>query len=282
MIIRFLIIMLCTLSVLPLAAQNLTYNRVFSWTNNTWTPDGVLTNSYKFDTTNPSATDISFNFTTNGLQFNPTPVLHPTVTNRETGNIPDNYSLRLSFDAPDNNTNTTFVTAQMFFQYTNNILIPGVSNLSFQLYDIDTGSGTTPPPYTSFQDRIFNVRGTNSAGQLVFANLSTTNSDPSFTITGSGMANNFVLGTNSSPNSGPGSETGTLQIDFGTNNMTFITFDYSPGPDGPANPGGQAIGVGAIYYYIIPIPEPRTYALILISTLAFFVFNTLKKRKRIS
>ncbi|MDX2227930.1 MAG: PEP-CTERM sorting domain-containing protein [Verrucomicrobiae bacterium] len=256
-------------TIMGLQAQNLTYNRFLNWSSNTWSPPGILTNNFKFDTTNPASYDISFSLTTNNLDLRTAANPSPFVTNQNDGGLGNN-ALLMSFNAPNNNTNTTFAAVTFEFNYTNINSIVGVSNVSFQIYDIDNGG--------TFQDRLFNISGTNNAGQVIYANLSAVTSAPSFSITGSGAIDNQVLGTNAAPNQGTGAFAGSLQVDFGTNVMVGIYFIYGPGPAGPVDPGNQSISLGPIYYYIEPIPEPGTVNLLGLALMAVLFGWFLKRR----
>ena len=113
-----------------------------------------------------------------------------------------------------------------------------VTNLSFQLWDVDRQGGT-------YADRISNIQGLTDIGGTVGAD-SVTSAMPGYnTITGSGLTT-VVTGTNQASNT---TNQGTINISF-LGPVTQFSFQWSN-----ADPalGPQGIAVGSLIY--TPVPE---------------------------
>jgi len=160
------------------------------------------------------------------------------------------------FDPPEENldidmdwtTNTQSVTTTITFT-------PYAKDVSFTLFDVDILSGGA-------YDHVDQVTLSGTwGGATVFP-----------TILGSPanvVAGNEVTGIANSPNQGPGSNEGNVQVLF--DEVSTITLVFGNGPGAPANPGSQGIGLHDIQF--TPTPEPSTLILVVMGALGLLAYG---------
>ena len=126
----------------------------------------------------------------------------------------------------------------------------GVTNVSFQLLDVDFDNGTANA--TSFyQDQIFNIHALSIDGTTLIAPTITTSS--ANTLSGSGV-NQVVNGIITTVDLGPGSGTGNVTISFGNNAISGFVFNYGSGSGTQADPTYEHIGISNIDFTAV-VPE---------------------------
>jgi hypothetical protein len=153
----------------------------------------------------------------------------PQSTNTLTGGIsPAENSLRLDLNW---STNTQRIQITVTFNnYTN-----GVTNLNFQIFDVDRNGGG--PTENTYVDQITNLYGTytNSApfAPEIFAN------SPSNVVVGSGLTE-YLYGTNQAVST---TSNGNVIINFSTNLVDSFSFTYGNDPSAQGNPAQQFISL---------------------------------------
>lgn len=206
---------------------------VLDWDTATWTP-GTLINSY--DLNGDTLNDVTVTVTsqqaniwqvdpTSGMQ---TPVVNQTLTG---GLSPAQNSLMLAADLHTNSN----ATIQISFTGGTAGNLPGATNVSFTLFDIDLSAD---------RDTITAIYGLAPDGTHVAATI--TNVGANVTLSGSGLTQQLTSNIVTANNSGDGNAT----ISFGSTLIygVFFTFGNSSGP-----PRYQDIGIGDITF--TPVPE---------------------------
>jgi hypothetical protein len=128
----------------------------------------------------------------------------------------------------------------------------GVTNVSFQLFDVDFDDGTANA--TSFyQDLIFNIQGLSIDGSTLIAPTITIS--PANSLSGSGTSQ-VVNGIASNVDLGPTSGTGNVTISFGDNAISGFVFNYGSGSGTQADPTYQHIGISNIDFTVVPEFNP--------------------------
>jgi len=209
---------------------------VLDWDTVTWSPNGSLTHSYDIDPTfagNDITVTISRN--TNSLVSG-----YPQIANDITGGVvPAQNSLRLQLDLNNRN---NFVTVTIDFLNPSGVLLP-----SFSIYDIDTGTGTSPN--LTYQDQIRNIT----------ASFGTTTYSPTFSNVGSAVTasgGNTLTGNASVAND---SSLGNATITFNGGPVTQIVFDYGSGTGSQSNPAQQGVAISDISFNSVSgVPETST------------------------
>jgi hypothetical protein len=112
-----------------------------------------------------------------------------------------------------------------------------VTNLSFQLWDVDASTG-------QFVDKIANLQALAQGGGTVGATSVTSAVAGYNTITGTGLST-VITGTNPANNS---TNQGTINVTF-TGTITQFSFEWSNNDNGL---GAQAIGLGPLTYDTVP------------------------------
>lgn len=206
---------------------------VLDWDTATWTP-GSLNQSYDLDPTNPG-NDITLTIGGSTSFLRPdydapnaqTPALSTTLHG---GLTPAQNNLLLATDFSANGDSLT-ITIAFSANYTE-----GVTDVSFNIFDLDSGAG--------FQDQLRSIRGVGVDGSTVAA---TYVGGLSVTTTGSFVVNGAGL----SPDAGPGSNAGNLQITF-SQPIRSLSFVFGNGAS-IADPVYQTIGIHDINF--TPVPE---------------------------
>ncbi len=123
-----------------------------------------------------------------------------------------------------------------------------VTNLSFQIWDVDASSG-------QFIDKIFNIQGL-AAGPTTVGPSSVTSAVPGFnSISGSGLST-VILGTATASDT---TNNGTIDVSF-LGPITQFSFDWSN--TDPAV-GAQAIALGPLTFTVVPEASTGPVATIL-------------------
>ena len=212
---------------------------VLDWSTMIWTP-GSLNNSYDIDATNPG-NDITISVTGSTGQFitsfTPPNLQTPAITQSFQGGfgtVQTSLELRVDYT-----TVAQFVTITLSFA---NYPL-GVNNLSFTLFDIDSGA---------YQDRISSITALSTDGvTLIPATISGLGS--SVSLSGTGLTQ-VLDGAASVADTGAGSGNGNATISFGATPIQSITFTYGSGPSSPADPSTQKIGLSNLMYTAV-VPE---------------------------
>ncbi|MDQ6911461.1 MAG: hypothetical protein M3128_01130 [Verrucomicrobiota bacterium] len=181
---------------------------VLDWDIVTWA-DGSLNNSYPM----AGGNDVTVNVTpNNGAPL----VLYSGAPNPQTPTINSGFQGGLA------TAENTLVLAVDLTNPTQSITITisfanpgGVQGVSFKLFDIDAGGGS--------QDELTMIRALSIDGSTLIAPTITTSANN--TLIGSGI-NQSVVGTASTPNTGPQSGRGNVTIDFGANLIQSLTFTF--------------------------------------------------------
>jgi hypothetical protein len=185
---------------------------VVNWGSLTW-PAGSLSNSFDVDPATPG-NDVTVTVTgdTGGLvQALGSGDQTPAITSNLTGGFsPVHPSLQL---AVNQTTNLQSVTVTIDFS---NMYAAGVSNVSFNLFDIDTrnSGGNT------YQDLISSIKATSTTGTSIAPTITGLGVD--VTLSGSGLAQ-LLTGTGTAADN---TSNGNATISFNTTNIRSITFTY--------------------------------------------------------
>ena len=206
-----------------------------NWDVLTWAP-GSLSNSYDVDPGNPG-NDVTFTvsgdvntFTNDATSGVPTPAITMSLAG---GLSPVQKSLELAANLKTNS-QITF-TVNFSPQY-----LKGVANVSFSIFDIDLETN---------KDRISKIYGIALDGSRVAPTITV---GPAVTKLGGGV-NQVLIGTNPSPDTGPGSANGNALISFGSTPITGLTFIWSNSNGAPKY---QQIAIGDISFDVVPEINP--------------------------
>ena len=223
---------------------------VLDWNTVTWA-DGSLNNSYQADPADPIS-GITIDVTANGgaplvpWSGAPNPMT-PTVARAFQGGLPTiENSLTLAVDL--SNAATQSITVNISFASTG-----GATDVSFQIFDIDAGG-----PY---QDQLSQIYAVGLDGTLIAPTITTSQNN---TLIGAGLGQS-VVGTATTPDTGPNSGRANVTISFGTNLIQSLTFTYG-GTGAYPDPAYQHFGVGNINF--TPVPEVNPALLSAFSCLA--------------
>ena len=138
-----------------------------------------------------------------------------------------------------------------------------VTNLSFQLWDVDANPG-------QFIDKIANLQGLGPDGLTLVGASSVTSATPGYnSITGTGLST-VILGTADAANN---SNQGTINIAF---NQPIIQFSFEWSNNDPAT-GAQAIAIGPLTY--TPVPEIDSACSLAATCLLAVLGNKVRRRK---
>lgn len=202
---------------------------VFDWPSSPgWTagtPGQGASVSQQFTSVNPN--DITVTLDNGGVNIQGT---YPQINNgNETGGFTNVNALQLYISSTPQFGNVLTTTVSF---------ASPVTNLSFQIWDVDANLG-------QFIDKISNLQALSSDGVTIVGASSVTSEVPGYnTITGSGLST-VVLGTNSAANN---TNQGTIDITF-TGSITQFSFNWSNNDNGR---GAQAIALGPLTYDAVP------------------------------
>jgi hypothetical protein len=222
---------------------------VLDWSTMTWTA-GSLTNSYDIDPAN-GGNDVTVTVSGNTGQFQPElgsgAPMTPAITNNFQGGNPSPVpSLSLALNLANQ---SQFVGVAVNFSAAYTL---GVTNVSFQLFDVDFDNGTVNA--TSFyQDLISNIHAIGVDGITLIAPTITTSI--ANTLSGSGV-NQTVNGLITNTDLGLTSGTGNVTISFGNNAISGFVFNYGSGSGTQADPTYQHIGISNIDFTVVPEINP--------------------------
>jgi hypothetical protein len=223
---------------------------VLDWSSVTWTP-GSLTNSYDIDPSR-AGTDVTVTISGDTTQLQPELVAPnpatPAITTDFQGGLPAPVStLGIALNLANQSQSVT-LAINFSAAYAQ-----GVTNVSFQLFDIDFSSASG----NNYQDQLSNIRALSADGVTLIAPTITTSS--SNTFTGSGL-NQVVNGVSSVVDTGAGSGNGNVTISFGSNAITSFTFTYGSGSGTAADPTYQHIGIYNLDFTAVPEINPALSA----------------------
>lgn len=213
---------------------------VLDWSTLTWTP-GSLNNSYDVDPAKPG-NDITVGITGDTGQF----IGSFTPPNAQTPGITQSFqgglgTVQTALELRVDYTNTSqAVTITITFGANYSL---GVNNVSFTLFDIDSGS---------YQDQIRSITALSTDGVTLIA-PTITGLGSAVSLGGTGLTQTLD-GTASVTDIGAGSGNGNATINFGATPITSITFTYGNGPSSPADPSTQKIGLFNIDFTAV-VPE---------------------------
>ena len=209
---------------------------VFDWPTGGWTmgaPGPGQTFTESFTSINPNDISVSFNNNGAGPQGGTWRPGYPTIdSTTSTGGFSGVNGLQMFLN--QQSTTSSFILTTVVFSTT-------VTNLSFQIWDVDAISGT-------FADKIYSLQALGPGGVIVGA-TSVTSATPGFnTITGSGLST-VVLGTATADNA---TNQGTITITF-AGPITQFSFKWSNNDPALST---QAIALGPLTYVATPEMSP--------------------------
>jgi hypothetical protein len=231
------------------------------WSAETWTP-GSLTNSFDVDpgtagndvtaTVSGDTAQLRASLTGGGQQT-------PAITSNLLGGFAAGHmSLQLAVDLANN---TQGVTVTIDFS---NLYANGVSNVSFQLFDLDFSNSAG----NTYQDILRNIYATSTTGTQIAPTIT-----PSANNSVSGTGINQVITGNVSTSDTLGTANAT--ISFSTTDIRSITFTYGSS-NLFANPTYQHIALDNISF----VPEARTWYVGLFAYAVVAVSTALRWRKQ--
>jgi hypothetical protein len=209
---------------------------VFNWPDTPgWTagtPGQGQTATQSFTSVNPN--DISVSIENDGVNIQGT---YPQINStNETGGLTNVNALQLYISSTPTFGNVLKTTVSF---------ASPVTNLSFQIWDVDASAG-------QFVDKIANLQGLAPNSTIVGPDSVTSAVAGYNTITGTGLST-VVLGTAAASNS---TNQGTIDITF-LGSITQFSFEWSNNDNGR---GAQAIALGPLTYDVVP--ESNNWALV--------------------
>jgi hypothetical protein len=228
---------------------------VFNWPNppgwTAGTPGQGATVSQQFTSVNPN--DITVSIQNNGVNVQGTyPQINSTT---ETGGFTNVNGLQLYLSSTPTFGNTLKTTISF---------ASPVTNLSFQLWDVDANVG-------QFVDKVANLQGLAPDGVTLIGASSVTSAVPGYnTISGTGLST-VVLGTANADNT---TNQGTINITFNQPIIQF-SFEWSNNDNGR---GAQAIAIGPLTYD--PVPETDSALSVSATCLIAIVAEKVRRRSR--
>jgi hypothetical protein len=207
---------------------------VFDWPSSPgWTagtPTAGQTAEQSFTSVNPNDITVDINNSGNGAQGMVFQASYPQISNNPfTGGFGSTNALELLVSSSQ--ASGTFVRTTISFA-------TPVTNLSFQIWDVDAFAG-------QFADRIANIQALAQGGGAVGPDSVTSAVAGFNTISGTGLST-VVLGTANAANN---TNQGTIDITF-NGPITQFSFEWSN--NDPAL-GAQGIALGSLTY--TPVPE---------------------------
>jgi len=226
---------------------------VFSWGvssyhSDTWAGgapgrNGSKSNSYNNDSANGSGNDITvtvsqINSNRNTDTWgNGSPGVNTNLNPTGTGS-----SLYLNVTAEPNSTTYIKVTIN-FIGYAK-----GVTGVQFSIFDVDSTPG-------QFIDLISSIQGVALSGATIGANTVTPVDSPTYSVTGTGI-DQAIAGNSGNTD---GANNGTVNINFGTQVVTEVSFMWS---NQDAGLGNQWIALSNITYTTTPEVHPALAAIL--------------------
>ena len=214
----------------PVGATMIAWPAAPGWTAGAPTPGQTRTQS--FTAVNPNDITVSINnngASGTGATWNAGyPAINSTLLN---GGMPGTNGLQLYLTSQSST--SSYIELTISFAY-------AVSNVSFQLWDIDAGS-----PYA---DTISQIQGVAFFGGGIVAADSVTSAVSGYnTITGSGLST-VVTGTATADNN---TNEGTIDVSF-LGPITEFSFRWS---NSDSSLGSQGVGLGPLTFAIVPEPS---------------------------
>lgn len=249
-----LIGLLLLLGQVPASATVFNWPSPPGWTAGAPTPGQTRTQS--FTSINPNDITVSINNNgssgTGGTWQSGYPAINSTLLN---GGTPGTNGLQLYLGS-QSSTASYILTTVSFAN--------PVTNLSFQLWDIDSAS-----PYI---DTITQIQALAYGGGVIGA-TSVTSAVPGFnTITGTGLST-VVTGTATADNT---TNEGTINISFNAP-ITEFSFRWL---NTDSSLGSQGIGLGPLTYTAVPVPEPSTSSLIGLGLVMALTIQFARRREK--
>ena len=222
---------LFSLALVLLGATGVRASVVFNWPSSPgWTagtPGNGQTKTQSF--TSVTTNDITVSIYTSGVNNQGG---YPQIsTNSTTGGLTGVNGLQLYISSTPTFGNFLRVTVSF---------ATAVTNLSFQLWDVDAAAG-------QFVDKFANIQALAQGGGTVGATSVTSEVAGYNSITGTGLST-VILGTAGASNT---TNQGTVDITF-AGPITQFSFEWSNNDNGR---GAQAVGLGPLTY--TPVPETR-------------------------
>lgn len=213
------------------------------WSALSWSA-GSLSNSYDVDPSS-AGNDVTITVSGDTAQLQSEPPQTPAITTHLQGGqafAPSTLTILL-----DLSNQSQAVTIKVDFSA---LYTAGVTNVSFQLFDVDFAS-TPGNSGSNFQDQIRSISALSIDGITLVAPTITTSSNNSSTGTG---LNQVVDGLVSTSDTGPGSGDANVTISFGSAAIQSFTFTYGSGSNTNNDPTLEHIGLYNIDYTVLPEP----------------------------
>lgn len=245
---------------------------VLDWSAVTWTP-GSLSNSYDIDPANPG-NDITVTVSGDTAQLQSEPPQTPAITtNLQGGQAAPVSTLNLLLDL-SNQSQAVTVTVDFSALY-----VLGVSNVSFQLFDVDFASSNGNSG-ANFQDQIRSISALSFDGITLIAPTITIS--PNNTLSGSGL-NQVVTGQVLTNDTGAGSGGANVTINFGSAFIKSFTFTYGSGSGTNNDPTLEHIGIYNIDFTTVPEANTALASILLCATaVGLASWQRAKKSRRLS
>ena len=250
-----LIVVVLLLGQLPAAATVFNWPSPPGWTAGAPAPGQTQTQS--FTSINPNDITVSINNNgasgTGGTWQSGYPAINSTLLN---GGLPGTNGLQLYLGSQSSVSSYILTTVSF---------ASPVTNLSFQLWDVDSSS-----PYI---DTITQIQALAYGGGVIGA-TSVTSAVPGYnTITGTGLST-VVTGIATASNT---TNEGTINISFNAP-ITEFSFRWL---NTDSSLGSQGVGLGPLTYTVVPVPEPSTSSLLGAGLMFGVIFQFLRRRKRL-
>ena len=232
---------------------------VFNWPSSPgWTagvPTAGQTNTQSFTSVNPNDITVSINNSGAGPQGMNWNAGYPQISaNPLTGGLTGVNGLQLYATTSD--ASGTFLKVTVSFN-------TPVTNLSFQIWDVDKSGG-------QFIDKISNLQALAEGGGTVGADSVTSAVAGFNSISGTGLST-VVVGTAPASNT---TNQGTIDITF-NGPITQFSFEWSNADPGL---GAQAIGLGPLTY--TPVPETNAGLFGAVGCIMAIVFESFVRRRK--
>jgi hypothetical protein len=231
---------------------------VFNWPNGGWTagaPTGGQTKTQSFTSVSPNDITVSINNSGAGPSGETWNSGYPQISaSPNTGGLSSTNGLQLYV------TSSPALTA--YIKVTVSFATP-VTNLSFQLWDIDKSAG-------QFADKIFNLQALTQGGSTVGADTVSSAVSGYNSITGTGLSN-VILGTNNASNT---TNQGTINVGF-NGPITQFSFQWSNNDSGL---GAQAVSLGPLTY--TPISESNASLLYSAPCFAALAVDLIRRNRK--
>ncbi len=234
---------------------------VLTWDNETWTPNGALSNTFDATPNNPG-NDVTVTFTggTGSLAIDLASLLQtPAITNSLQGGSSGGSYLEVA---------TNLASAESITVTISFAQIPaGVEDVSFTLFDIDSGTRN---------EIIQSISATGVDGTTI--SYPTFSNGSAVTKTGSGATLTFT-GNTASPDTGGASGNGNVVLDFDpTNQIRSVSFTFATSAGITTLP--QQFAISDIQFTLVPEINPAWIsAASCIGACAFVFFHRSRLRR---